>query len=231
LTAISSVDRGAMTEHLRTTTRTIRTQRRLAVLVASAAIVLAACGGGGDSGSGEAAGSTSAPSGGTSDGGAGGGAGACGGEVYVATVCATVAVTGAASAEGSTAAPVGGAVTADGPATCSSWAQGVDGDLELPLFLDGLEDGTAFGMESLVTDYGGPGTYGIDQLSGRGSDFTIVVGDERYQPDPEGTSTAELTVADDGSGSLSASGFRVDDGSGTLSDPIDAEVTWTCTDA
>jgi hypothetical protein len=216
-----------MTQHPGTT---IRTHRRLAVLVASAAIFVAACGGGGDSSSDEATGPTTAPSGGASDDG-GGGAGACGGEVFVATVCATVSVTGASSAEGSTAASVGGAATADGPATCASWAEGVDGDLELPLFLDGLDDGTAFGMESLVTDYGGPGTYGVDQLSGRGSDFTIVVGDQRYQPDPEGTSTAEMTVADDGSGALSVSGFRVDDGSGTLSEPIDAEITWTCTDA
>jgi hypothetical protein len=101
----------------------------------------------------------------------------------------------------------------------------------LPLFLDGTNDGTMFALESLVTDYRGPGTYGIDALSGEGTDFTIVVGDLRYQPHPEGTSTAEITVADDGSGSLSASGFVVEDGSGGVSDPIDAEISWTCTDA
>lgn len=91
--------------------------------------------------------------------------------------------------------------------------------------------GTVFGLESLVTEYTGPGTYPIGQLSGEGTDFTIVIGEARYQPDPEGTSTAELTVEADGSGSLRASGFTIDDGSGTLSPPADAEVTWTCTDA
>ena len=221
-----------MTDHRAPTRRRLRFGIALVALLAT---LLAGCGGG-----------SSAPSvsdAGTADGGAATGddtgsdsggdasASACGGEVYVASVCATVAITGASEASGTAASPVGGAVSADGPATCSSWAEGADDELVLPLFLDGLDDGTAFGMQSLVTDYAGPGTYPIDQLSGQGSDFTIVVGDQRYQPDPEGTSTAELTVEADGSGSLTASGFKVDDGSGTLSDPIDAEVTWTCADA
>jgi hypothetical protein len=209
------------------------------VLVALLAALLAGCGGGGSTpGASEpgAAGSgteTSADDSGSDGGDPGGDAGtsACGGEVYAATVCAEVSLTGATEASGTAASPVGGAVSADGPATCSSWAEGTDEELVLPLFIDGLDDGTAFGMQSLVTDYSGPGTYPIDQLSGEGSDFTIVIGEERYQPDPEGTSTAELTVDADGSGSLTASGFRVDDGSGTLSEPIDAEITWTCADA
>lgn len=209
---------------------TLRRLRLGFVLVAVLGTLLAGCGGG--SSAPKASDADTADAGTAPDGDdSGRSASACGGEVYVATVCATVAITGASEASGTAASPVGGAVSANGPATCSSWAEGAEDELVLPLFLDGLDDGTAFGMQSLVTDYAGPGTYPIDQLSGKGSDFTIVVGEERYQPDPEGTSTAELTVAADGSGSLTASGFKVDDGSGTLSAPIDAEITWTCADA
>jgi hypothetical protein len=146
-------------------------------------------------------------------------------------VCATVSISGNATASGVAAAPVAAAATAGGTATCAGWAEGADDELRLPLFIDGLDDGTVFGLESLITDYTGPATYPIDQLSGEGTDFTIVVGEERYQPDPEGTSTAELAIEADGSGTLRASGFKVDDGAGTLSPPIDAEVSWTCTDA
>ncbi len=164
-----------------------------------------------------------------SDGGAA--ASACGGEIYVATVCATVKVSGSTAVDDTAASPVGGAVSTDGVADCATWAEGADGDLQLPLFLDGLSDGTRFGMESLVTDYTGPGTYDLEQLSGSGSSFTIVVGDLRYQPDPDGQSTATMTVEADGSGSLQAGNFLVDNGSGTWSDPIEADISWTCTDA
>jgi hypothetical protein len=212
-----------MTDHRAPTPHRLRLGIIAVTLLAT---LLAGCGGGSSTPSASDAGGDASGGGSSED----AGASACGGEVYAATVCATVAITGASEASGTAASPVGGAASADGPATCSSWAEGADDELVLPLFLDGLDDGTAFGMQSLVTDYAGPGTYPIDQLSGEGSDFTIVVGEERYQPDPEGTSTAELTVAADGSGSLTASGFKVDDGSGTLSAPIEAEITWTCTD-
>lgn len=216
--------------------------RRLAAGLLALGLLLgtAACGSSGSDGaSSSSAGDGSTAEGGAADDGGGsgdgggdaGGSSACGGEIYVATVCAEVAISGARTVDGTAASPVGGAVSADGVATCATWAKGDDGDLELPLFLDGLSDGTRFGLESLVTDYGGPGTYDLDQLSGSGSNFTIALGEERFTASPDGGASATITVAADGSGSFSASGFQIDDGAGTFSDPIDAEVTWTCADA
>lgn len=208
--------------------------RLLLAVVVAATLLLAGCGGssadpdgGGaavDAGSGEDQG-TDATGGGA---GSGEQASACGGEIFTATVCAEIAITGAASLESTAASTVPAPA---GTTTCSTWAEGADDELELPLFLDGAADGTAFAMESLVTEYAGPGSYDVEQLSGRGSKFTIVVGDQRFQPSAEGTSSATLTVDADGGGSLSAAGFVVEDGSGGVSDPIDAEITWTCTDA
>jgi hypothetical protein len=213
--------------------------RRLAAGLLALGLLLgtAACGSSGSDGASSSGDGSAADGGASDDGGGSGGGGdagassACGGEIYVATVCAEVAISGARTVDDTAASPVGGAVSSDGVATCATWAEGDDGDLELPLFLDGLSDGTRFGLESLVTDYGGPGTYDLDQLSGSGSNFTIALGEERFTASPDGGASASITVAADGSGSFSASGFQIDDGAGTFSDPIDAEVTWTCADA
>lgn len=204
------------------------------LLVLGLAVGASACGSGSDGDdAGAADGGTEETAATAPDGGGGseGGASACGGEIFSATVCATVKVSGSTAVDDTAASPVGGAPTSEGLPDCAAWAEGADDELVLPLFIDGLSDGTAFGMQSLITDYTGPGTYDLEQLSGSGSSFTIVVGDLRYQPDPDGASSATMTVEADGSGSLTAGNFLVDNGSGTWSDPIDADITWTCTDA
>lgn len=216
---------------------TLLRRRGLAVLLSLGLLLgAAACGssGGSDDAAGSGGSETGAEDGtpsSTDDAGGGDAASACGGEIYSATVCATVKVTGSTTVDDTAASPVGGAPTSGGLPDCATWAEGADDELALPLFVDGLSDGTAFGMQSLITDYTGPGSYDLEQLSGSGSSFTIVVGDVRYQPDPDGQSTATMTVEADGSGSLEAGNFLVDNGSGSWSDPIDADITWTCTDA
>ena len=211
----------------------------VALLAAGILLGTAACGSSGSEdaspsgGDATEAADTSPSDGGTSDSGTSDddtGGTACGGVIYVATVCASVKITGSTAVDDTAASPVGGAVSGGGVADCATWAEGADDELQLPLFLDGLSDGTRFAMESLITDYTGPGSYDLEQLSGSGSSFTIVVDDLRYQPDPDGKSTATMTVEADGSGSLQAGNFLVDNGSGTWSDPIDADISWTCTD-
>ncbi len=148
--------------------------------------------------------------------------GACG-PVYTTSVCATVKVTGATTVDDRAASAVDGE-------DCAAWAAGSEAELRLPLFIDGLSDGTPFTMDRLVTDYTGPGTYELDQLSGEGSGFTLVVGAERYVARPDGTATATLTIDEAGSGSVAISQFEVSDGAGGYGSPVDADISWTCTE-
>ena len=139
-------------------------------------------------------------------------------------MCATVSITGSTTLDGTAGSYIDGD-------DCSDWAKGEGDNLRLPLFVDGLTDGTPFGMQQLVTSYTGPGTYDLDQLSGEGSSFTLVAGENRYVASPDGDATASLTIEADGSGSLTVEQFEIDSGSGSYSSPVDATVTWTCADA
>lgn len=205
-----------------------RLRPAMASLALLGAVVLGGCGG---SSSGTAkqpandsdAAGTSAPAGsGDSPPSSSGGEGGCG-EVYTTSLCATVKVTGSETVDDQAVSAVDGE-------DCATWAQGTDGELRLPLFIDGLSDGTPFTMERLVTDYTGPGTYELDQLSGEGSNFTLVVGSNRYVARPDGEASATLTIDEAGSGSVAISQFEVSDGAGGYTSPVDADIYWTCTE-
>ncbi len=203
-----------------------RLRPALAGLALLGTVALAGCGGSSsgsakEPASGDKVAGTSAPAGnGTSGTSAGGDDGGCG-TVYTTSVCATVKVTGSETVDDNAVSAVDGD-------DCAAWAKGSDDELRLPLFIDGLSDGTPFTMERLVTDYTGPGTYELDKLSGEGTGFTLVVGSNRYVARPDGDATATLTIDEAGSGSVAISQFEVSDGAGGYGSPVDADIYWTC---
>lgn len=201
--------------------------RALGAVALTALLGLAGCGGS-SAGAPDTSGSTAtddAPGDGTPGTAAPGGTGgssACG-DIYTSSLCATVKVNGSVTIDDQ-------AVSAIDGGDCATWAEGDGDELRLPLFIDGLSDGTPFTMERLVTDYTGPGTYELDQLSGEGSNFTLVVGDDRYVASPDGDATATLTIEASGAGSVAISDFEISDGSGGYSSAVDADIYWDCVD-
>ena len=116
--------------------------------------------------------------------------------------------------------------------TCSDWAEGgdlrSDGMLEAAASFEPIDthDVDLFGG---ISGYSGPGDYDVAQLTGLDGDpFAITAGETAYQVD--GSSTATITVRNDGSGELVFDSF-VDTGGLVPDAPgIAGSVSWTCID-
>lgn len=170
-------------------------------------------------------GSSSDPSGGTQtqDGGATTPAatGACKPE-FGAALCVKATVTGRVTHTGTTTAALAGT-------SCAEWMQGKDGRLRFPLFFENL-DGAEFGFGSLVTDFKGAGTYPFDSLSGLGQGFTVT-SERVFEGAGSSGSTATLTVAANGDGSLEFKDFIEIKDPEPRSPALSGSITWTCVDA
>lgn len=146
-------------------------------------------------------------------------AGGCQQEL-TAALCVTASVNGRATHQGTSHADLG-------VATCAEWLGRDKNRLRFPAFFDDL-DGVRFGFDAFVNDFKGAGTYGLESLSGIGMPFGVSAG-KRFEAGP--TSKARLTLAANGSGSITFDGF-VD-----LADPEpqpgveSGAITFTCVDA
>jgi hypothetical protein len=131
------------------------------------------------------------------------------------TLCVVIEITGSVPAQG-----IGNHVISS--ENCAAFAAQV-GQMQFTPIFD-TEGGTSFSMGSFVDEYSGPGSYGLDQLFGPGSEWVLMIDQQTFT---EGdASTGLFVTAADGSGSFSFTDFveEADEGA------IGGVVNWTCAD-
>ena len=140
--------------------------------------------------------------------------------------CVTSAVSGAVNAEAT--AGVGGSAS-----SCAAWAEGGEPRiLEMP-FMIAAGDSKITVALTRISAYTGPGSYELTAVTDTGMPdmFPAIEADGRTFSNGDG-STAVVTVAADGSGTVTATGL-VEQASVQVSNPdpdakVDFSMQWTC---
>ncbi len=115
--------------------------------------------------------------------------------------------------------------------TCADYAMGSKKDngktnYVLPEFFLDQVDGRSVLVGALATDYAGPGTYGLDKMSGPGSPAGIEIDSRPYVVHQ--ATTSQLITDAKGGGTWTFTRLAFSDGSGQVSPGINGTISWTC---
>ncbi|MDT5023933.1 MAG: hypothetical protein QOE61_359 [Micromonosporaceae bacterium] len=149
------------------------------------------------------------------------------------TLTVTLDVTGETSIKGSStsSAPSNNGIS---PKNCADYAKGSTKDngktyYVMPSLLGSDVDGKKVLVAALVSNYTGPGSYGLGSISGQGTAGGIEVGDRPYVIQPQITK-GELVTDAKGGATWTFTRLAFSDGSGKTSPGINGKISWTCKD-